>query len=159
MPMIDLTVPKGSLTPERTQHLVEELSRIIIKWEGVEYSELYRYATRVYVHEAAGVAVAMRLHDPLKRPYYRVIVSIPEGTLNMQRKRGVIKEVTEAILRSEGEQDMDPRHLERVWCTSTTCRTAIGVRAASPGASASSSSSSNSTRRAIAIARSRPKVG
>ena len=114
MPMIDLTVPKGALTPERTEFLVNELSSIIIRWEGAEYSPLYRYATRMYIHEAAGVAVAMKLHDSRKRPY-RLIVSVPEGTLNQERKRGVIKDMTEAILRSEGEE-LDARHLERVWC-------------------------------------------
>lgn len=114
MPMIDLTVPKGVLTPERTEHLIKELSRIVIKWEGAEYSPLYRYATRMYVPEADGVAVASKLHDPRKRPYYRVEVSVPQGTLNPERKRAVITEVTEAILGSEGEL-LDPRHLERVW--------------------------------------------
>lgn len=115
MPMIDLTVPREVLTPERTDHLIKELSRIIIHWEGTEHIPLYRYATRMYIHEAAGVAVAGKLHDPTKRPYYRVVVSVPQGSLNEERKRGVIKDVTEVILRSEGEE-LDPRHLERVWC-------------------------------------------
>ncbi len=68
----------------------------------------------MYIHEVEGVAVASRLHDPSKRPYYRVIVTVPEGTLNQRRKTGVIKDATEAILRAEG-RDLDPRHLERVW--------------------------------------------
>jgi len=114
MPMIDLTVPKGALTPEHTDRLIMELSEIIIRWEGAEHIPLYAYATRMYIHEVEGVAVAGRLHDPDKRPYYRVIISVPEGTLNQERKTGVIKEVTEAIVRSEG-WEADPRYLERVW--------------------------------------------
>jgi phenylpyruvate tautomerase PptA (4-oxalocrotonate tautomerase family) len=82
MPMIDLTVPKGALSPEHTDRLITELSQIIIKWEGAEHIPLYRYATRMYIHEVEGVAVASKLHDPSKRPYYRVIVTVPEGTLN-----------------------------------------------------------------------------
>lgn len=114
MPMIDLTIPKGALTPEHTDRLITELSQIIIRWEGAEHIDLYRYATRVYIHEVEGVAVASKLHDPDKRPYYRVIVTVPEGTLNQDRKTGVIKDMTEAILHAEG-WEVDPRHLERVW--------------------------------------------
>ncbi|MGH2963766.1 MAG: tautomerase family protein [Solirubrobacterales bacterium] len=114
MPMIDLTVPKGALTPEHTDRLIRELSRIIIEWEGAEELPMYPYATRMYVHEVEGVAVASQLHDPEKRPYYRVIVSVPEGTLSQGRKTGVIKDMTAAILHAEGEE-LDPRHLERVW--------------------------------------------
>ena len=67
------------------------------------------------MHEAAGVAVAGQLRAAGKAPLYRVVVSVPKGSLNDARKEGLVADVTEAIMRLEPCEQWraDPN---RVWC-------------------------------------------
>ena len=115
MPMVDLTVPTGALSPDFQAQLAQELTDIVIKWEEGTDAPGYGYAAWTYIHEAAGVAIAGKLRPPAKPPLYRVIVSVPKGSLNAKRKAGLVADVTETIMRIE-PRDLWGADPNRVWC-------------------------------------------
>jgi phenylpyruvate tautomerase PptA (4-oxalocrotonate tautomerase family) len=115
MPMVDLTLPAGALDEEHRSTLVEQLTDLIIKWEEGTEVPGYGYAAWTYVHEAQAVAIAGKVRPAEKAPLYRVVISVPKGSLNEERKAGLVADVTEAIM------DVEPRALwkrdpHRVWC-------------------------------------------
>jgi phenylpyruvate tautomerase PptA (4-oxalocrotonate tautomerase family) len=113
--MIDLTIPAETLSAEHQAQLVNELTRIFIKWEGGTDVPGYEYAAWSFVHEAKGTAIAGKLRDPDKAPLYRIVLSMPKGSMNDQRKAGMVAEVTEAVMQLEprGRWRED---VNRVWC-------------------------------------------
>jgi phenylpyruvate tautomerase PptA (4-oxalocrotonate tautomerase family) len=115
MPMIDLTIPTDTLSEEHQAELVSELTRIFIKWEGGTEVPGYEYAAWAFVHEVRGTAIAGKMRGSGKAPLYRVVCSMPKGSMNDGRKAGMIAEVTEAIMRIEPRERWkhDPN---RVWC-------------------------------------------
>lgn len=115
MPMIDLTIPADTLTDEHQARLVKELTRIFVKWEEGTEVPGYEYAAWAFVHEAKGTAVAGKLRGPGKAPLYRVICSMPKGSMNERRKAGMIAEVTETIMTLEPRDHWKP-DVNRVWC-------------------------------------------
>jgi phenylpyruvate tautomerase PptA (4-oxalocrotonate tautomerase family) len=115
MPMIDLTVPPGALSEEHKATLVEELTNLIVKWE--EGTQARATATRPGPSSTKPTASRSPAGcgPPARRPLYRVIVSIPKGSLNDDRKAGLVADVTETIMETERREPWkhDPH---RVWC-------------------------------------------
>jgi phenylpyruvate tautomerase PptA (4-oxalocrotonate tautomerase family) len=114
MPMIDLTLPRGALPDEAKVALMETLTRTLLKWEGAEPGNTAAESIAwTFLHEPALVTVAGR---PAQQPRYRVVVGVPEGTLDDDAKAGLIAEVTEDVLRVESNgQDPVPQDRFRVW--------------------------------------------
>ena len=52
MPMIDLTLSKGALSPEVTTQLVDELTTILLTWEGGAGNPQAASLAWAYLHEA-----------------------------------------------------------------------------------------------------------
>lgn len=115
MPMIDLTIPADTLSEEHRAELVGELTRIFIKWEGGSDASGYEYAAWAFIHEVEGTAIAGKLRASGAAPLYRVICSMPKGSMNDRRKTGMIAEITEAIMRIE-PRDRWKEDPSRVWC-------------------------------------------
>jgi hypothetical protein len=57
MPMIDLTVPKGTFSADELESLTAAVTRIIIEWEGGTDAPGYDKASWAFVHEADLIAV------------------------------------------------------------------------------------------------------
>lgn len=114
MPMIDLTMPSGTLSADAKAKLMETLTRTLLKWEGAEPgNEAAESIAWTFLHEPALVTVA---GHPAQQPRYRVVVGVPQATLDDEAKAGLVGEVTEQVLRAEtGGQEPAPEDSSRVW--------------------------------------------
>jgi phenylpyruvate tautomerase PptA (4-oxalocrotonate tautomerase family) len=114
MPMIDLTVPRGTLREDAREELMGQLSRTLLKWEGAKPGDKNAESIAwTFAHEPELVTVA---HEPAREPRYRVGVGVPEGTLGAEEKEGLVAEITQQVLRAESP-DKEPAFEDatRVW--------------------------------------------
>jgi phenylpyruvate tautomerase PptA (4-oxalocrotonate tautomerase family) len=113
--MLDAFIPEGALTPEAEQSLLRELTDILLRNEGADPADpMARSIAWVFLHRPAAVFVA---GDPATEPRYRIIASVPEGQFDDERRRSMVKEVTDAVLAAElGARQPDPM---RVWVFAT----------------------------------------
>jgi phenylpyruvate tautomerase PptA (4-oxalocrotonate tautomerase family) len=114
MPMIDLTVPKGTLSERSQAELLQALTHTLLKWEGAgPDNKRAQSVAWTFLHEPELVTVAGR---PVQEPVYRVFVGVPEGSLGDEEKQGLVAEVTEQVLRAENpHSDPTSRAARRVW--------------------------------------------
>ena len=122
MPMIDLFMPEGALEPDARAEAVERLTQALLRHEGAPQDNRYVEAMAwTLVHEMPREAfnVAGR---PADRPFYRVMVTVPEGTLlqgpgliGTQARKNLVREVTEILLEAEGTEYSDVES-GRVYC-------------------------------------------
>lgn len=115
MPMIDLVVPAGRFTATELESLGAELTRLIIHWESGTNVDGYERAAWTWIHEATQVLVGGKLRQAEARPLYKVIATVPKGSLDDRRRAGLIRDVSEAVVRAEGVSPAD-EDLHRVWC-------------------------------------------
>jgi phenylpyruvate tautomerase PptA (4-oxalocrotonate tautomerase family) len=47
---------------------------------------------------------------------YRVVASVPKGSLDERRRRGLIRDIAAAVIAAEGVDDPQEHDLARVWC-------------------------------------------
>jgi phenylpyruvate tautomerase PptA (4-oxalocrotonate tautomerase family) len=110
MPMIDAFIPSGALDSGAEAHLMEELTEILIRHEGLDpTSERVRSVTWIFVHRPtvylAGSAAPF--------PVYRITPTVPEGQYTDEARAGLVREVTEAVARAEGKPFAETA--PRVW--------------------------------------------
>ncbi|TMQ91412.1 hypothetical protein ETD83_31045 [Actinomadura soli] len=114
MPMIDLTLPHGVLSDDAKAELMQTLTRTLLKWEGAKPgNKAAESIAWTFLHEPALVTVAGR---PAQQPHYRVVVGVPQATLDDDAKEGLVAEVTDQVLRAE-QNGLDPAPEDgfRVW--------------------------------------------
>ncbi|MFI0409114.1 4-oxalocrotonate tautomerase family protein [Actinomadura sp. 3N508] len=114
MPMIDLTLPHGVLSDDAKAELMQTLTRTLLKWEGAKPgNKAAESIAWTFLHEPALVTVAGR---PAQQPRYRVVVGVPQATLDDDAKAGLVAEVTDQVLRAE-QNGLDPAPEDgfRVW--------------------------------------------
>jgi len=114
MPMIDLTLPSGTLSDDAKTKLMETLTRTLLKWEGAQPgNKAAESIAWTFVHEPTLVTAA---GHPARQPRYRVVVGVPQATLDNDTKEGLVAEVTEHVLRAENDsQEPAPEDAARVW--------------------------------------------
>jgi phenylpyruvate tautomerase PptA (4-oxalocrotonate tautomerase family) len=114
MPMIDLTLPRGTLSDDAKAKLMETLTRTLLKWEGAQPgNKAAESIAWTFVHEPTLVTAA---GHPARRPRYRVVLGVPQATLDNDAKEGLVGEVTEQVLRAEKDgRDPAPEDASRVW--------------------------------------------
>ncbi|SOJ55615.1 hypothetical protein MSIMFB_03097 [Mycobacterium simulans] len=115
MPMIDLTLPKGRFDRAQQEALAAELTRLIIHWESGTDRPGYDKASWAFVQELDLIEVGGRPRVPEGRQVYRVVVSVPKGSLDDRRRCGLINDVAHAVVAAEGSEP-SPGNLMRVWC-------------------------------------------
>ncbi|HVD38579.1 MAG TPA: 4-oxalocrotonate tautomerase [Solirubrobacterales bacterium] len=108
MPMIDLTYPEGALDAGARAEAVEKLTAALLRHEGAADNEQTRAMSWTLVHELPHHALNVA-GSPVERPVYRVLVTVPEGTLlqgpgpvGSTARRNLVREVTEVLLAAEG---------------------------------------------------------
>jgi phenylpyruvate tautomerase PptA (4-oxalocrotonate tautomerase family) len=109
MPMIDVTIPEGALKPEVEARLIKELTDILITHEGYGAdSQAAQSVTVAFLHRPAAVFVAGK---PSPFPRYRIVPSVPEGQYTDAKRRALVKDVTDAVVRADGGkfEDVSPR--------------------------------------------------
>lgn len=100
MPMIDTFIPAGALTSEAESTLMQELTDILIRHEGLDpQSERVRNVTWIFVHRPA---LVYRAGIPASAPVYRITPTVPEGQYTDEIRASLVKEVTDAVARAEG---------------------------------------------------------
>jgi phenylpyruvate tautomerase PptA (4-oxalocrotonate tautomerase family) len=121
MPMIDLTYPEGALDPEARADAVEKLAAALLRHEGAADNEQTRAMSWTVLHELPPHALNVG-GSPVERPVYRVLVTVPEGTLlqgpgpvGATARRNLVREVTEILLAAEGT-DYSEAEAGRVYC-------------------------------------------
>jgi phenylpyruvate tautomerase PptA (4-oxalocrotonate tautomerase family) len=111
MPMLDLFVPDGALAEDREKELVSKLTDILLRWEGADPANAFaRSIAWTWVHRPATVFTGGERSDV---PRYKVVATVPEGQLDDERRAGLVKEITEAVL--DAEDGAHPRDVFRVW--------------------------------------------
>jgi phenylpyruvate tautomerase PptA (4-oxalocrotonate tautomerase family) len=111
MPMIDLTFPADTFTPEQQSALADELTTVILRAEGAPDTEFFRNITWVFAHELPREAVFVA-GRPASEPIFRVQVNIPAGALNDRRKEQLVADATKTVLDAAGLTEQDAL---RVW--------------------------------------------
>ncbi len=111
MPIMDLSYPAGTFTPEARTELVEELTTVLLRAERAPDTQFFRDITWVYVHELP----AGQLFSggrPVAQPIFKLIATVPEGALSGRRKEELAAAATAAISRAAGLSEADGL---RVW--------------------------------------------
>jgi phenylpyruvate tautomerase PptA (4-oxalocrotonate tautomerase family) len=111
MPMLELTYPKGSLTPEAREELLEALATNMLAAEKAPDTEFFRSITWVYANEIDADAVAVG-GRPGGEPRFRVQVTVPEGALSDRRKGILVESFNRAVLEAAGLAESEGL---RVW--------------------------------------------
>ncbi len=109
MPLIQLTVPEGTLTPEGRRSIQKVLAQLLLSWEGAPDTALFRSVTWSYLYELPAGALVTGEDEA---PRYRVDVTVPEGSFSDRRKAGLVGDVTSAVLAAAGLPKTDSM---RVW--------------------------------------------
>jgi phenylpyruvate tautomerase PptA (4-oxalocrotonate tautomerase family) len=108
--MLDVFIPEGALSDEAEDRLLADLTDILLRSEGADPSNAFaRPLAYVWLHRPAKMFAG---GEPATLPRYRVIASVPEGAYDDERRRSMIREVTDAILDAEaGAYDRDPMRI------------------------------------------------
>ncbi|MEH6737703.1 MAG: hypothetical protein V7695_04040 [Sulfitobacter sp.] len=119
MPMIDITMEEGSISPPKLEGLIEDLTVALIKGEGAPDNEYVRSLTWCFVDQRPKGAINVGGTAPAK-PRYRITLTVPEGAPRihgplMQSSREYLsKRATELVLDAEGS-DYSFENISRVW--------------------------------------------
>jgi len=109
MPMIQLTVPEGALTPAGRDGIQRSLAALLLCWEGAPDTALFRSLAWSYLTELPAGAQTTAEDDA---PRFRVDVTVPQGALSVRRKAGLVADATSAVLDAAGLTAADA---QRVW--------------------------------------------
>lgn len=111
MPLIDLTIPEGSIDEEALGRLTDQLAGALLRAEGAPDTDLFRSITWVYVHEVppARLAVGGR---PGGEPRFRVGITVPDGALDDERKQQLVTAAHAAVVDAAG---LDADKALHVW--------------------------------------------
>ena len=115
MPMLDAFIPEGALPPEAERELLSRLTDLLIEHEGADpTNEAVRSIAWVFLHRPETVFVG---GAPATEPRYRLVVSVPEGQFDDERRQAMVAALTDAVLDAEdGARERDP---SRVWVFAT----------------------------------------
>jgi phenylpyruvate tautomerase PptA (4-oxalocrotonate tautomerase family) len=95
-------------------NLMETLTRTLLRWEGAKPGNAAAESIAwTFVHEPARITVAGAVPH---QPRYRVVVGVPQGSLDDDTKAGLVAEVTDQVLRAETNgRPPNPADRSRVW--------------------------------------------
>ena len=111
MPLIDVTYPDGTLTPDERTRLADGLTGALLRAERAPDTDFFRSITWVYVHELPeGTVVAAG--KPVEKPTFRLQVTIPQGALSDRRKQEFVTAATDAVSEAAGIGEEDGL---RIW--------------------------------------------
>jgi len=108
MPMLDAFIPENALDPAAEGVLMQELTDLLMRNEGVDPSnERARAVSLVFLHRPTVFVAGI----PASSPRYRFIPSVMEGLYDDTRRSRIVREITEAVARAEGTsfEDVAPR--------------------------------------------------
>ena len=95
MPLIDLTLPQGSISPDDRAKLADELTAVVLRAERAPDTDFFRSVTWAFVHELPEGTITAGGAEPA----FRVVVTMPEGALSDRRKQELVSEATRLVSR------------------------------------------------------------
>lgn len=99
MPMIDAYIPAGALDAKADAKLMQELTDILIRHEGLDpTNERTRNVIWIFLHRPAIFCAGA----PTSSLVYRITPSVPEGQYTDDARAGLVAEVTQAVARADG---------------------------------------------------------
>lgn len=98
MPLIDLTLPQGSISPDDRAKLGDELTAVVLRAERAPDTDFFRSVTWAFVHELPEGTIT----SGGAAPVFRVVFTVPEGALSERRKQELVSEATRAISEAAG---------------------------------------------------------
>ncbi|HEV2812184.1 MAG TPA: tautomerase family protein [Solirubrobacteraceae bacterium] len=104
MPIMDVTYPRGALSDDARDELIEELTTVLLRAERAPDTEFFRGVTWVFVHELpeGHVYTAGR---PAEAPIFRIDTTTPQGALSDRRRAELVENATDAVKRAAGVPD------------------------------------------------------
>lgn len=111
MPLMDLTYPEGTFTPEERDDLAEKLTTALLRAERAPDTDFFRSITWTYVHELP-TGTVLAAGRPVSEPTFRLDVTTPEGALSERRRKELVEEATRILLEAAGLAQEDSL---RVW--------------------------------------------
>jgi phenylpyruvate tautomerase PptA (4-oxalocrotonate tautomerase family) len=106
MPMIDVYAAPGLFSDKH--ELARELAQAVMRWEAVPEIPLFADNTAAFIHELPLDATSTASGGG---SHVRVQVLTPVGVLDRDKQLGVVKELTEIVVRAAG----DPALAQRTW--------------------------------------------
>jgi len=101
MPLMNLTYPEGTFTPEERTEIADRLTGALLHAERAPDTEFFRGITWVYVNEMpAGTVLAGG--RPVEEPIFRLDVTTPEGALSERRRAEMVEAATTILLEAAG---------------------------------------------------------
>src|SRR3954454_6510317 len=111
--MIDVTVPEGALSEKQRDALAQRLTSTLLKLDTGAEIPFSRQITLVYFDERPA-GFAYLAGEQATEPRYRVLVTIPEGSIKEdERKAGLVEEITRDVLAADGSEGGEAAF--RVW--------------------------------------------
>jgi phenylpyruvate tautomerase PptA (4-oxalocrotonate tautomerase family) len=101
MPLVEVIYPEGALSADARNMLLKTLSATCLRWEGVEVNDTTQSVAWVYLDERPRESISAG-GGPLTQNIYRVNVSVMVGFMDYDRINGMVKEISEAILKADG---------------------------------------------------------
>jgi phenylpyruvate tautomerase PptA (4-oxalocrotonate tautomerase family) len=101
MPMIDLICPAGALSESAKTDLMQTLWRSCLRWEALPETPATASIAWVYLDERPSAHISVGGVRPA-RPVYRAHVYVMAGFMEQSRIDGLVREVTDAILKADG---------------------------------------------------------
>jgi len=101
MPLVEVIHPEGALSVDAKAMLLKTLSATCLRWEGVEVNETTQSVAWVYLDDRPRDSISAGC-EPLTQNIYRVNVSVMVGFMDYDRINGMVKEISEAILKADG---------------------------------------------------------
>ena len=104
MPIMDVTYPRGALSDDARDELIEELTTVLLRAERAPDTEFFRGVTWVFVHELpeGHVYTAGR---PAEAPIFRIDTTTPQGALSDRRRAELVENAPDAVKRAAGVPD------------------------------------------------------
>jgi phenylpyruvate tautomerase PptA (4-oxalocrotonate tautomerase family) len=106
MPMIDVYAQPGTF-PDK-HRLAQGLAQAVMRWEQVPDIPLFSSNTAAFVHDLPEGSISDAAGEG---NHVRVQVLTPAGVLDREKQLGVVKELTEIVVRESGE----PALQDRTW--------------------------------------------
>lgn len=122
MPMCDIYIPAGALTPHAERNLVKTVSDLLVFHEMRRARELMEDPDAVDVSlERASSIAWMFVHrtetyvagEPAAAPYYKFDVTIPQGTVDDRFPVDITRDIYAAVKEAEGGKH--PHLSSRIW--------------------------------------------
>jgi phenylpyruvate tautomerase PptA (4-oxalocrotonate tautomerase family) len=114
LPVIDVFVPRGALSPQAEKALLARLTDIALLAAGLEATSANRHETSVFLHRPAEVYAPGTAGAS---PGYLVFCSVAEGELREERRSALVADVRGAVL--DAEHAARRASSARVWVFAT----------------------------------------